>query len=342
MKKKSLIYLIIFSLIFMLVGCNKEEKVITKENYLLDTLIQLKAYGKNSEKATNEAMDAISDIDDIMSPTKPTSDVTKINNNAGKDFVKINENTLEVIKTSIKYSKLSKGNFDITVGPLVKLWGIGTENARVPSKEEIDTTLKLINYENVLIDEKNKSIKLKSPKEAIDLGGIAKGFAGDKAREILENKGIKSAYLNLGGNIVTIGNKTDGTPWNIGIQDPLSDRGEYFGIVRVSNKSVVSSGNYERFFIKDNKRYHHILNTKTGYPSESGILSSTIISDKSIDGDALSTITFILGLEKSMEIIENIDGVDAIFVTTDKKVHTTSNIAKDFKLSSKEYIYEKR
>ncbi|BDR69448.1 FAD:protein FMN transferase [Clostridium tetani] len=342
MKKKSLIYLIIFSLIFMLVGCNKEEKVITKENYLLDTLIQLKVYGKNSEKATNEAMDAISDIDDIMSPTKPTSDVVKINNNAGKDFVKINENTLEVIKTSIKYSKLSKGNFDITVGPLVKLWGIGTENARVPSKEEIDTTLKLINYENVLIDEKNKSIKLKSPKEAIDLGGIAKGFAGDKAREILENKGIKSAYLNLGGNIVTIGNKTDGTPWNIGIQDPLSDRGEYFGIVRVSNKSVVSSGNYERFFIKDNKRYHHILNTKTGYPSESGILSSTIISDKSIDGDALSTITFILGLEKSMEIIENIDGVDAIFVTTDKKVHTTSNIAKDFKLSSKEYIYEKR
>ncbi|KGI40380.1 FAD:protein FMN transferase [Clostridium tetani] len=342
MKKKSLIYLIIFSLIFMLVGCNKEEKVITKENYLLDTLIQLKVYGKNSEKATNEAMDAISDIDDIMSPTKPTSDVVKINNNAGKDFVKINENTLEVIKTSIKYSKLSKGSFDITVGPLVKLWGIGTENARVPSKEEIDTTLKLINYENVLIDEKNKSIKLKSPKEAIDLGGIAKGFAGDKAREILENKGIKSAYLNLGGNIVTIGNKTDGTPWNIGIQDPLSDRGEYFGIVRVSNKSVVSSGNYERFFIKDNKRYHHILNTKTGYPSESGILSSTIISDKSIDGDALSTITFILGLEKSMEIIENIDGVDAIFVTTDKKVHTTSNIAKDFKLSSKEYIYEKR
>ncbi|RXI46331.1 FAD:protein FMN transferase [Clostridium tetani] len=342
MKKKSLIYLIISSLIFMLVGCNKEEKVITKENYLLDTLIQLKVYGKNSEKATNEAMDAISDIDDIMSPTKPTSDVVKINNNAGKDFVKINENTLEVIKTSIKYSKLSKGNFDITVGPLVKLWGIGTENARVPSKEEIDTTLKLINYENVLIDEKNKSIKLKSPKEAIDLGGIAKGFAGDKAREILENKGIKSAYLNLGGNIVTIGNKTDGTPWNIGIQDPLSDRGEYFGIVRVSNKSVVSSGNYERFFIKDNKRYHHILNTKTGYPSESGILSSTIISDKSIDGDALSTITFILGLEKSMEIIENIDGVDAIFVTTDKKVHTTSNIAKDFKLSSKEYIYEKR
>ncbi|BDR86334.1 FAD:protein FMN transferase [Clostridium tetani] len=342
MKKKSLIYLIIFSLIFMLVGCNKEEKVITKENYLLDTLIQLKVYGKNSEKATNEAMDAISDIDDIMSPTKSTSDVVKINNNAGKDFVKINENTLEVIKTSIKYSKLSKGNFDITVGPLVKLWGIGTENARVPSKEEIDTTLKLINYENVLIDEKNKSIKLKSPKEAIDLGGIAKGFAGDKAREILENKGIKSAYLNLGGNIVTIGNKTDGTPWNIGIQDPLSDRGEYFGIVRVSNKSVVSSGNYERFFIKDNKRYHHILNTKTGYPSESGILSSTIISDKSIDGDALSTITFILGLEKSMEIIENIDGVDAIFVTSDKKVHTTSNIAKDFKLSSKEYIYEKR
>ncbi|BDR72131.1 FAD:protein FMN transferase [Clostridium tetani] len=342
MKKKSLIYLVIFSLIFMLVGCNKEEKVTTKENYLLDTLIQLKVYGKNSEKATNEAMDAISDIDDIMSPTKPTSDVVKINNSAGKDFVKINENTLEVIKTSIKYSKLSKGNFDITVGPLVKLWGIGTENARVPSKEEIDAALKLINYENVLIDEENKSVKLKSPKEAVDLGGIAKGFAGDKAREILENKGIKSAYLNLGGNIVTIGNKTDGTPWNIGIQDPLSDRGEYFGIVRVSNKSVVSSGNYERFFIKDNKRYHHILNTKTGYPSESGILSSTIISNKSIDGDALSTITFILGLEKSMEIIENIDGVDAIFVTTDKKVHTTSNIAKDFKLSSKEYIYEER
>ncbi|SDK81226.1 thiamine biosynthesis lipoprotein [Clostridium cochlearium] len=341
MKKKSLISLVIFSLIFMLAGCGKET-VTTKENYLLDTLIQLKIYGKNSEKAADEAMKAISDVDEMMSPTKPSSDVVKINNNAGKDFVKINEDTLKVIKTSLEYSKLSKGNFDITVGPLVKLWGIGTENARVPSKNEIDESLKLINYNNILIDENNKSIKLKYSNEIIDLGGIAKGFAADKAREVLEKQGIKSAYLNLGGNIVTVGNKADGTPWNIGIQDPLSDRGEYFAIIKVSNKSVVSSGTYERFFIKDNKKYHHILNTKTGYPAESGILSSTIISDKSIDGDALSTITFILGLEKSLELIEKIDGVDAVLVTTDKKVHVTSNIAKDFKLSNKEYIYEER
>lgn len=324
-----------------LVGCSKE-KVTTKENYLLDTIIQLKVYGKNSEKATNDAMNAISNIDDIMSPTKSISDVVKINHKAGKDFVNINNDTLKVIKTSIDYSKISDGKFDITVGPLVKLWGIGTKNARVPSKQEINNALKLINYKDVLIDEKNKSVKLNSSNESIDLGGIAKGYAADKAREVLENQGIKSAYLNLGGNIVAIGNKTDGTPWNIGIQDPLKNRGEYFGIIRVSNKSIVSSGSYERFFIKDNKKYHHILNTKTGYPAESGILSSTIVSDKSIDGDALSTITFILGLEKSMEIIEKMDGVDAILVTNDKKVHVTSNIAKDFKLSSKEYIYEKR
>lgn len=341
MKKKSLTYLVTFLLIFILVGCGKE-KVTIKENYLLDTIIQLKVYGKNSEKYTDEAMEVISHIDDIMSPTKSTSDVVKINSNAGKDFVKINEDTLNVIKNSINYSKLSNGNFDITVGPLVKLWGIGTEHAHVPSKEEIDKTLKLINYRNVLINENNTSVKLKEPDEAIDLGAIAKGFAADKAREVLENKGIKSAYLNLGGNIVTIGNKTDGTPWKIGIQDPLSQRGEYFGIVKVSNKSVVSSGSYERFFIKDNKKYHHILNTKTGYPTESGILSSTIISDNSIDGDALSTITFILGLEKSLEIIEKMDGIDAILVTNDKEVHVTSDIAKDFNLSSKEYIYEER
>lgn len=341
MKKKSLIYLVIFSLMVTLVGCNKE-KVTSKENYLLDTIIQLKVYGKNSEKATDDAMNAISHVDDIMSPTKSISDVVKINHKAGKDFVNINNDTLKVIKTSIDYSKISNGNFDITVGPLVNLWGIGTKNARIPSKEEINTALNLINYKDVLIDEKNKSVKLNSPNESIDLGGIAKGYAADKAREVLESQGIKSAYLNLGGNIVAIGNKTDGTPWNIGIQDPLKNRGQYFGIVKVSNKSVVSSGSYERFFIKDNKKYHHILNTKTGYPSESGILSSTIISNKSIDGDALSTITFTLGLEKSMEIIEKIDGVDAILVTNDKKVYVSSNIAKDFKLSSKEYIYEKR
>ncbi len=138
-----------------------------------------------------------------------------------------------------------------------------------------------------------------------------------------------------------MGTKPDGTPWNVGIQDPSGQKGQYVGVISVSNKSVVTSGNYERYFIQDGKRYHHIMDPKTGYPADNGVISTTIISDHSIDGDALSTSTYVLGLEKGMKLIESLDGVDAIFITQDKKVYATSGIKNNFKLTNEEFTYEK-
>lgn len=340
------IYTLFFTVIFvssiLFSSCaKKEEPSVTKENYLLGTIVKLTVYGKNAEKASNKAMDVISDIDDKMSPSKENSEVSKINKNAGKAFVKVSDDTFTVIKKSLEYSKLSNGAFDITVGPLVNMWAIGTDKARVPSPQEIKTGLSLINYKDVILDESTKSIKLRKPNEAIDLGAIAKGYTADKVKETLVKEGIKTAFINLGGNIVTVGNKLDGSLWNIAIQDPLKTRGEYFGIAKVSHKSVVSSGNYERYFIKNGKRYHHILDTKTGYPSDNGLIATTIISDNSIDGDALSTTTYVLGLDKGMKLVESIKGVEAVFVTKDKKVYTTSGLKNSFKITNEEYIYEK-
>ncbi|WP_027623277.1 FAD:protein FMN transferase [Clostridium lundense] len=341
-KKYTLFFTIIFISSILFTSCaKKEEPSVTKENYLLGTIVQLTVYGKNAEKAVNKAMDIISDIDDKMSPSKENSEVSKINKNAGKAFVKVSDDTFTVIKKSLEYSKLSNGAFDITVGPLVNMWAIGTDKARIPSPQEIKTGLNLINYKDVILDENTKSIKLRKPNEAIDLGAIAKGYTADKVKETLIKEGVKTAFINLGGNIVTVGNKLDGSLWNIAIQDPLKIRGEYFGIAKVSHKSVVSSGNYERYFIKNGKRYHHILDTKTGYPSDNGLIATTIISDNSIDGDALSTTTYVLGLDKGMKLVESIKGVEAVFVTKDKKVYTTSGLKDSFKITNEEYIYEK-
>ena len=201
--------------------------------------------------------------------------------------------------------------------------------------------MKLVNYNDVILDESNNSIMLKHKKQALDVGGIAKGFAADEVRDIFYKHKIKSALIDLGGNIFALGSKDDGTPWKVGIQNPFKPRGEYIGILSVKNKSVVTSGNYERYFMKDGKRFHHIIDPKTGYPSQSKIISATIISDNSIDGDGLSTGVYIIGIDKAMEIIEAIDGIDAIFITEDKKVYTTSGIDKNILTLTDEEFSEK-
>ena len=178
------------------------------------------------------------------------------------------QDTYSVIEKAVQYSKLTDGALDATIEPIVKLWGIGTDKERVPSKNEIEEKLKLVNYKDIILDNKNSTVQLKRTGQAIDLGAIAKGYTADEIKKVLLDNKISSALINLGGNVFAVGNKTDGTSWNIGIQNPLDTRGQYLGTISVTDKSVVTSGNYERFFIVDGKRYHHIFDPKTGYPSE--------------------------------------------------------------------------
>ncbi|WP_017211138.1 FAD:protein FMN transferase [Clostridium beijerinckii] len=318
---------IIIVILFFVFATGKFEKhEAAKSSYALGTLINLRASGNKAQVAIDKALERLNEIDDRMSAFKESSDVSKINLNAGSKEEKINSDTYFVVKKAIEYSKVLEGTFDPTIRPLVKLWSIGTKEEKVPEKSQIEKTLKLVNYNDVIFDEKNNSIMLKHNNQALDVGGIAKGFAADEVRDIFHQYDVKSALIDLGGNIFALGSKEDGTSWKIGIQNPFKSRGEFIGILSVKDKSIVTSGNYERYFIKDGKRFHHIIDPKTGYPSESKIISATIISDNSIDGDGLSTGVYIIGIDKSMKIIETIEGIDAIFITEDKKIYKTSGI----------------
>lgn len=344
-KSKKFIIVIPLAVVLICLGIikfNENSRECFKNIFLMDTIIDLKYYGKNSEKAMNESINKLREIDNNMSLSKSDSEIVKINNNAGKRSVKVNDGFLNVINKAIYYGRLSDGAFDISIRPVDKLWGIGTKNERIPKEKEIKENLKFVNYKNIETDNFNKTVFLRNKNMAIDLGGIAKGYAADELVKILKENNIKSGLINLGGNIYAYKKDKNDKPFNIGIQDPKEENGQTFAIIKVKNKSVVTSGNYERYFIKNGKRYHHIMDPKTGAPSESGIISSTIISDKSIDGDALSTATFILGVKKGMELINSLSGVEAIFVTNDNKVYTSSGLNNDnFKITNERYHYEK-
>lgn len=334
---KIVLFLIIVIISGIMTSCSKEP--VTRETFMMDTFVELKAYGPNAKKALKESIDRIAQIEDEMSVNKENTEAALINKNAGISPQKVSSDTYFVVKKALEYSKISNGAFDITVEPLVKLWGIGTDKARVPSKKEIENSLLNVNYKDVVLGDKSE-VFLKKAGMSMDLGSIAKGYAADELKKIFVKYNIKTAFINLGGNVYVVGNKTDGSDWKIAIQNPLKDKGEYLGVLKLSDKSVVTSGNYERYFIKDGIRYHHIFDIKTGYPAEKGLISTTIVSDKSIDGDALSTTTYVLGLEKGMKLIESLNGVEAVFVTRGKKVYTTSGLKEIFQLTDKEFKYE--
>lgn len=318
----------------------ENEETIVREFYGLGTIIRLRVDGKNGERAIQEAIDRLNVIENKMSVFKEFSEVSMINKNAGVSSQGVSTDTYFVIKKAVEYSRLSEGTFDPTIKPIVSLWRIGSDNPRIPSKSEITNNLKLVNYEDIILNEKSHSIGLKNAKQAIDVGGIAKGYAADEVKKVFENYKIKSALIDLGGNIYALGTKPDKTLWNVGIQNPSDTRGEHIGVISVENKSVVTSGNYERYFTKEEKIYHHIIDPKTGYPSESEVISSTIISDHSIDGDGLSTGVYIMGIEKSIKLIESLKGIDAIFITRNKEVYVTSGIKNNFKITNTHFIYK--
>lgn len=313
-----------------------------KSSYALGTLINLKAYGNKAEMAINESIERLNNIDDKMSAFKANSEISRINLMAGVSAESVSNDTYFVVEKAIEYSKILEGTFDPTIRPLVKLWSIGTKEEKIPDKAQIKDIMNLVNYNDVILDEISNSIMLKNRNQALDVGGIAKGFAADEVRDIFLKHNIKSALIDLGGNIFALGRKQDNTPWRVGIQNPFEPRGEFIGILSVTNKSIVTSGNYERYFMKDEKRFHHIIDPKTGYPSESKIISATIISNNSIDGDGLSTGIYIIGVEKALRIIEEIEGIDAILVTEDKNIYITSGVKEIFTLTNDEFILYER
>nr|WP_275450135.1 FAD:protein FMN transferase [Thermoclostridium stercorarium] len=286
--------------------------------------MEITIYNKNSQDVMSELFDKIQAFENKFSKYAEDSEISQINNNAGT-YVNVSEDTFELIEQSLYFSEISDGLFDISIGPLVDLWGINQENPRVPTQREIDLAKEKIGYRNISLNRENMSVSV-AEGMSLDTGAIAKGFITDRLVSVLRERKIESALLNLGGNLYLYGTKPDGSDWTIGIRDPFGLQGDYMATVSLKDTSIVTSGIYERYFEADGKRYHHILNPKTGYPEDNELASVSIISPSSTMCDGLSTTCFLLGLGKGMELIESLENAEAIMITRDKKVYLSSGL----------------
>ena len=337
--KKIVIFISLILMIFI-VGCSTKDvdEPISRTEIIMGTTVGVTLYENGSEEVLDKVFKRVQEIENLVSINKEETEIDKLNENAGISPVKLSDTSFEIIEKALYYSKLSSGGYDLTVGPLVKLWSIGLPEAKVPSQEEIEEIIKNIDYTKVELNKNTKEVFLSEKGMLLDLGSIAKGYAADEIVKILKEENINSAIIDLGGNIYALGFKEGNKNWKIGIQNPFDNRGKIVGSLEVSNKTVVTSGVYERYIEQDGQTYHHILNPETGYPYETDIAGVSIIADKSIDGDALSTLVFTKGLEKGLELVENIDGVDAIFITNNKEVYVTKDLKDNFKITNEEFI----
>jgi len=315
-------------LLILLTSCSKknEETVTSVESQsklLLGTACKITIYDRPSDEAFLQSFERIEDIENKMSIRIATSEISMINDNAGIKPVVVSDDTFEVVKEAIEIASLSNGAFDPTVGPLVSAWNIGSDGARVPPQEEIDSLLPLVGYNMVTLNENDKSVYLEKEGMMLDLGGIAKGYAADEVAKILASHDVNNAIINLGGNVLTVGTRVDGSKWRIGVQNPELERGGYVMVAHLEDQALVTSGPYERFLEVDGVIYHHILDTNTGYPVVTNLTSASIIGDNSFISDALSTAVYSLGLEKGMALINSMDGVEALFIDDEKNIYVS-------------------
>ncbi len=289
-------------ILLLLCGCNSGERENSETRFLLDTVCTLTADCEG--EVIDGAFSLCEELERTLSKTLKDSDVYKLNNTEG--FVSVSEDTLKTVERALYYSELSGGKFDITIAPVSALWDF--KNQVVPSKDEISEALQSVDYHGIEI--KNGEISLGT--KQIDLGGIAKGYIADKAAEYLKEKGAKRALVNFGGNICTVGQ------YNIGIKKPFD--GSVIASVAIKDKCAVTSGIYERYTQSDGKIYHHILDPDTGYGVENELASVTVIGEKALDCDALSTVCMLLGTEKGLEIINNTADAEAVFIDRDNNI----------------------
>ncbi len=353
MRKKLLFSLITLGISFMvLTGCTNSAKKTTTESsastkilkdpysdeqFLLGTYVRIRVYDEGKEAALKPAFDRVKELGDKITINQKGSEIDEVNEQAGIKPAKVSDDVYTLVKRAYEYSQDSQGGFDMAIGAITQLWRIGFDDARKPSQEEIDQALKLVDYHKIELNDQEKTVYLKEKGMIIDLGAIAKGYITDEVVKVLKKQGVTTAIVDLGGNVYVLGHSPRGEnqDWTVGIQDPNMARGSVLGSIKERNKTLVTSGIYERYLEVDGKKYHHLFDPKTGYPFDNDIASVTIITDKSIDGDGLSTAVFSMGVKKGLEYVESElnNGTEAIFVTKDDKVYVTDPIKDTFKLS---------
>lgn len=326
--------LILFSL--SLSACSpsrvSKEQPFSQSQFLMDTLCTITLYEKNPE-IMEGAFDVIRDIENKMSNTIADSEISKVNQSAGKQAVFVSDDTFYVIQTALEYSKMSQGMFDISIAPLIDIWNITSKNPKVPDHSEIIALLPKINWENISLNKDDSGVFLKEKGMKLDLGGIAKGYAADAIASYFKEKGVDRAIINLGGNIYAYGQKEGSADWKIGVQDPTTAQERAIAAMKVgSDYAVVTSGIYQRYFEQDGTIYHHILNPKDGSPIDNHLISVTVVTKESIRADALSTTLFSLGLEEGMKLSNRLNDVNVIFITKENKIYLSEGLKDRFEL----------
>ncbi len=295
-------------------------------HYAMGTVMAHKAFGPQAEYCLAAVCGEIDRLEGLLSRFLPESDISCLNDSAGIKTKKLNYDTCEVLARALEFCRACPGCFDVTIEPLVTLWNRAKESGAEPDESSIKTVLPLVNYRDLILDPWEMTARLRNIGQSVDLGGIGKGYAGDRILEIYRKNGISSAYSNLGGNVVTRGAKPDGSPWHIGIQHPRQE-GKLIGAVAVVNQSVVTSGDYQRYFTgSQGKRRHHIFNPTTGYPAESGLTSVSIVAEQSLAADALSTIVFVAGMVKGREFLNLFPQTEAVLVDSGLQVYVTRGL----------------
>lgn len=319
----------------------------------LNTAVQITIYDSQDKALLDDCLALCDKYELVFSRTNEKSELYKLNHrkdtsdkdpnadgqttpypvSGTADTWHISEDLASLLSQGLSITRESDGAFDIAIAPLTSLWDFTAEDPKVPDDAAIQKALPLCSSDGVTID--GQDITLPSDDIQFDVGAIAKGYIADRMKDLLVKKGVKSAIINLGGNVLCIGSKPDGTPFKVGIQKPFADRNETEAVMDITGKSVVSSGIYERCFKQNGKLYHHILNPKTGYPYDNSLISVTIISDQSVDGDALSTTCFALGLEDGLKFAEK-KGVQAVFITEDYELHYTDGFQDEINVTDVE------
>lgn len=345
-KYQKSIWGLILLLTLVLVGCSPEEEEVTlletpydTTAFLMGTYVSLRIYDEGKEDVLDLAVERISELADKITTNDPDSEMDNVNEAAGVEAIEVSEDVFPLVEAADNYSKVTDGGFEYAIGPVTDLWRIGFDDARVPEPDEIEAVLPLIDHTKIELDADSRTVFLQEPGMKIDLGAIAKGYIADEVKKLFIENDVTTAVIDLGGNVVVMGDSPnrEGEGFNVGVQDPFDSRGSYVAALNLKNQSIVTSGVYERSIEQDGEIYHHLMNPETGYPFDNELASVTIISNKSIDGDALSTVVFGFGLEAGLEYVNKAANIDAIFITKDKDVYTSDGLSEIFSLTNSEY-----
>ena len=311
-------------------GCGLSSRTsapIQRTDFLMSTFVDIKIYDSDDTTILDDAIALCKDYESRFSRTIETSEIYQLNHRpSGQQTFLLSDETAELLRTALTFCECSNGAFDITIEPVSSLWDFTSGNAILPDSDAISEKIARVGYENLQLD--GNTLTFLSPDTTLDLGAIAKGYIADQVRDFLLESGVESAVINLGGNVLCVGEKPDGNPFKIGLQKPFAEHSETFATVSVSDLSVVTSGVYERHFELDGRNYHHILDPRTGYPYDNGLISVTILSENSVDGDGLSTTCFSLGLEKGLELVNSMDGIYACFIDDQYEIHYSDGMEK--------------